>query len=59
MKTIKKKVNEDLKERFSNTCKFYNLDINKFIWFWGKDFNSYEYLDDTDDWKISNETLLP
>ena len=42
--------------RFSNTYKFANHVINKFISLFGKGVYPYEYIDD---WEKFNETLLP
>ena len=45
-----------LKEKFSNTYKFCNDDLNKFILFLRKGVYPYEYMDS---WERFNETSLP
>ena len=50
------KFDEKLKERFFNTCKFCNHDINKFILLLRKGVYPYEY---KGDWEKFNETTLP
>ena len=51
-----KKLNEWLKEKFKNTFKFYNKDINKFVLLLRKGVYAYEYICD---WEKFNETTLP
>ena len=55
-KNYQQKFDEKLKERFFNTCKFSNHDINKFILLFQKSVYPYE---DMDDWEIFNEKSLP
>ena len=55
-KEYSNKINEELKKRFKNTCKFSNNDINKFILLLRKGFHTFEYMDD---WEKLNETTLP
>ena len=55
-KNYQKKVDENLKRRFSNAYKFPDHDINKFILLLQKVVYSYEYIDD---WEKFNETSLP
>ena len=50
------KTDEELKNRFKNTFKFSNNDINKFILLLKKGVYPYEYMDD---WEKSNETTSP
>ena len=47
---------ENLKERFFNTCKFSNHDDNKFILLFWKYVYPYKYIDD---WEKVKETSLP
>ena len=54
-KTYHYKLAEKLKERFFKAYKFSNHD-NKFILLLRKGVNSYEYIDD---WENFNETSLP
>ena len=55
-KNYSNKTDENLKKRFKNTFKISNNDINKFILLLRKGVYPYKYMDD---WKKSNETLLP
>ena len=55
-KDYSNKVHEELKSRFTNTFKFSNNDINKFISLLRKGVCPYEYMDD---WEKCNETTLP
>ena len=55
-KNYKKDFNRDLSNRFANTYKFCNKDINKFVLLLRKGIYSYEYIDS---WKRSDETSLP
>ena len=50
------KIDEGLKERFENTFKFSNNDVNKFFLLFRKDVYPYKYMNE---WKKSNETSLP
>ena len=49
-------LNEDLKDKFKNTFKVSNIDINKITLLLRKDIYTYEYMDD---WGKFNETALP
>ena len=55
-KNYQKKFDVKLKERFFNTCKFSNHDMNKFILLLRKGVYPYEFMDD---WEKFNETSLP
>ena len=55
-KNYQRKLDEKLKGRIFNTCKFSNHDINKFILLLRKGVYLYEY---TDDWEKVNEISLP
>ena len=57
-KIYQRKLNEKLKERFFNTWKFSNHDINKFIVLLRKGKSIYpdKYMDD---WEKFNKTMLP
>ena len=55
-KDYSKKLDEKLKERFKNTFKVSDNDINKFILLLRKSVYPYEYMDD---WGNFNETTLP
>ena len=50
------KIDEELENRFNNTLKLFNNDINKFILLLRKDVYPYERMDD---WENFNETTLP
>ena len=45
-----------MKQRFKNTFKFSNNDINKFVLLLRKGVDPYEYMDD---WEKFNETAIP
>ena len=49
-------IDEDLKQRFKNTFKFPNNDVNKFILLLRKSVYLYEHMDE---WEFLNETSLP
>ena len=49
------KLDEKLKNKFKNTFKFFNNDINKFVLLLRKSVYSYDYMDD---WEKFNETTL-
>ena len=53
---LPKNFDEKLKNRFSNTYKFYNHDVNIFILLLQKGVYPYEYIDD---WERFSETSLP
>ena len=53
---LPKKFDEKLKNRFSNTYKFYNYDVNIFILLLQKGVYPHEYMDD---WERFSETSLP
>ena len=53
---LPKNFDEKLKNRFSNTYKFSNHDVNKFILLLQKVVYPYEYMDD---WERFSETSLP
>ena len=55
-KDLSNKTDEELKERFKNTFKFSNNDINKFIFLLRKIVYHYEYMDGLEKF---NEALLP
>ena len=55
-KYYSKKLNEELNEKFKNTFKFSNNDINKFNLLLRKGAYPYEYMDD---WERFNETTIP
>ena len=55
-KNYSDKIDEELKNRFKNTFKFSNNDINKFILLLRKGVYPYGYMDD---WEKFNETALP
>ena len=55
-KCYSKKLNEELNEKFKNTFKFSNNDINKFNLLLRKGVYPYEYMDD---WERFNETTIP
>ena len=55
-KIYSNKIDEKLKNRFKNTFKFSNNDINKFILLLRIDVCPYEYMDE---WEKFNETSLP
>ena len=55
-KDLSNKTDEELKERFKNTFKFSNNDINKFIFLLRKIVYLYEYMDGLEKF---NEALLP
>ena len=54
-KKYSNKIDEELKNRFKNTFKFSNNDINRFILLLRKCVYSYEYMDE---WEKFNETLF-
>ena len=49
-------LHEELKDKFKNTFKFSNININKFTLLLRKGIYPYEYMDN---WGRSNETTLP
>ena len=53
---LPKKFDENLKKKFTNTYKFSNHSINKFILLMRKGVSPYEYVDE---WVKFNETSLP
>ena len=55
-KNYRKKISKELIERFANTYKFCNNDINQFIMLLRKDVYPYEYMDG---WDKFNEELIP
>ena len=55
-KEYEKEINKELIERFANTYKFCNNDINKFIMLLRKGVYPYEYMDG---WNKFNEKLIP
>ena len=55
-KSLAEKTIKDLIKNFSNTYKFCNNDINKFVLLLRKGVYPYEYMDS---WEIFNETSLP
>ena len=55
-KEYEKEINKELVERFANTYKFCNTDINKFIMLLRKGVYPYEYMDG---WNKYNEKLIP
>ena len=55
-KEYEKEINKKLIERFANTYKFCNNDINKFIMLLRKGVYPYEYMDG---WNKFNEKVLP
>ena len=55
-KDLSNKTDKELKERFKNTFKFSNNDINKFIFLLRKIVYLYEYMDELEKF---NEALLP
>ena len=55
-KNYKKDCNKELINRFANTYKFCNGDINKFILLLRKGVYIYEYMDT---WEKFNQTTLP
>ena len=55
-KEYEKEINKELIERFANTYKFFNNDINKFIMLLRKGIYPYEYMDG---WNKFNEELIP
>ena len=55
-KECEKEINKELVERFANTYKFCNNDINKFIMLLRKSVYPYEYMDG---WNKVNEKLIP
>ena len=55
-KEYEKEINKELIERFANTYKFCNNDINKFIMLLRKGVYPYEYMDG---WNKFNEELIP
>ena len=55
-KNYRKEINKELIERFANTYKFCNNDINKFIMLLRKGVYPYEYLDG---WNKFNEKSIP
>ena len=55
-KNYRKEINKELIERFANTYKFCNNDINKFIMLLRKGVYPYEYMDG---WDKFNEELIP
>ena len=52
----KKKFDENLKNRFANTYKFSNYNINKFVLLLRKGVNPYEHMDD---WGNSMKRYYP
>ena len=55
-KEYEKEINKELVERFANTYKFCNNDINKFIMLLRKGVYPYEYMDGLDKF---NEKIIP
>ena len=55
-KEYEKEFNKELLERFANTYKFCNNDINKFIMLLRKGVYPYEYIDE---WDKFNEKIIP
>ena len=55
-KDLSNKTDRELKERFKNTFKFSNNDINKFIFLLRKIVYLYEYMDELEKF---DEALLP
>ena len=55
-KEYEKEFNKELVERFANTYKFCDNDLNKFLILSRKDVYPYEY---TDEWNKFNEKVLP
>ena len=55
-KEYEKEINKELVERFANTYKFCNNDINKFIILLRKGAYPYEYMDG---WNKFNEKIIP
>ena len=55
-KEYEKEINKELIERFANTYKFCNNDINKFIMLLRKGVYPYEYMDG---WDKLNEKIIP
>ena len=55
-KLPKEQNSENLKERFANTYKLSNHDLNKFVLLLRKGVYSHEYIDD---WQKFNEISLP
>ena len=55
-KEYEKEFNKELVERFANTYKFCDNDLNKFLILLRKDVYPYEY---TDEWNKFNEKVLP
>ena len=55
-KEYEKEFNKELLERFSNTSKFWDNDLNKFIMLLQKGVYPYEYMDG---WNKFNEKVLP
>ena len=55
-KEYEKEINKELIERFANTYKFCNNDINKFIMLLRKGVYPYEYMDG---WDKFNEKIIP
>ena len=55
-KDLSNKTDKELKERFKNTFKFSNNDINKFTFLLRKIAYLYEYMDELEKF---NEALLP
>ena len=55
-KEYEKEINKELVERFANTYKFFNNDINKFIMLLRKGVYPYEYMDG---WNKFNEKIIP
>ena len=53
---MKKKINKELVERFANTYKFCNININRFIMLLRKGVYPYEYMDG---WDKFNEKIIP
>ena len=55
-KEYEKEFNKELIERFANTCKFCDNDLDKFIMLLRKGVYPYEYIDE---WDKFNEKVLP
>ena len=55
-KEYEKEINKEVVERFANTYKFCNNDINKFIMLLRKGVYPYEYMDG---WDKFNEKIIP